>query len=313
MPTVACIHGDSKCAAIFVHVDAWIRRYLAAKQFGFVSLADKPDAVSVIMCGHPATRRFEQILAAKPAKIIVWDSEQLGTKFGMRNSAVMTLMVRQHPQIDWVYVRVSADKRPVAGARTVHGPWCFDVPVQPDAVVDTPCARIGMFGTVTERRVYFIDALRDRFHDDFALNTAPGWTARLSVRDQMLQEHNVIVNVRAHCDAVDSIELHRISRCLAMGCVVISEYSADVDTVRMLEATGLVIFAPQSMGPVPFAAWVAETLPGAMQLAGKQRNQARFYAQFAGIAIAALDRIMAAPKVTARARRVLRPVIRVTK
>lgn len=311
MPSVACFQSDLKCTDIYVHVSEWIRRYLMSK-YEIVSLQEKPDAVSVIMCGHPAMHRFEQILAAKPARIIVWDSEQLDTKYGMRNSAVMACMVRANPQIDWIYVRVSEDMRPVHGTRTVHGPWCFDVPVQPVGVTDVDCARVGMFGTVTERRSYFIDALADRLHSDFAINTAIDASnvkldapRRLTIRDQMLLDHNVIVNVRAHCDADTSIELHRISRCLAMGCVVLAEYSRDKDTVHMLEATGLVIFAPQAMGPRPFADWVTEMLPRAMLLAGKQKNQARFYAQFSGIAIGALDRALQKTNRT-RTKRIIR-------
>lgn len=244
-------------------------------------LTKEGDVVSIMVVGK-TEGLYRPIEKAK--EVIVWNPEQEGSpRFG-KICADLVVAIKAKPGVEkWRMMTVGEVEFRHPDIHVCPTIFMWDVPQAPlpvkgSSLSDLPIKNEGLVGSIFlnhGRRKRFTDLLKRAIaHYQVHEGIPP--------RDPFLTKASVVINIHARGNP-KAIELHRISRCLAMGCVVLSEGTEDRMTKEFLISAGLpVYFAPTGLTPSQFCEWVVDTLKEVGGV-GKKENQAKFYSWFSSL------------------------------
>lgn len=229
------------------------------------------DIVSIMVVGK-AEGLYDRIEKAK--EVIVWNPEQEGSpRFG-KICADLVDAIKAKPGVKtWRMMTVGEVEFRHSGVKVCPTIFMWDVPQKA-----LPIKNEGLIGSI-----FLNHGRRNRF-TDLLKKAIPTYEVIEGIRprDPFLAKASVVINIHARTNR-KAIELHRISRCLAMGCVVLSEGTEDRMTKNFLIDAGLpVYFSPVGLTPSQFCEWVVDTLKEVDEV-NKKENQDRFYSWFSSL------------------------------
>lgn len=229
------------------------------------------DVVSIMVVGK-TDGLYDPIEKAR--EVIVWNPEQEGSpRFG-KICADLVDAIKTKPRVKtWRMMTVGEVEFRHSGLNVCPTIFMWDVP--PRAF---PIKNEGLIGSI------FLNHGRRKRFTDLLKKAIPTYQVYEGIppRDPFLAKASVVINIHAR-ENPKAIELHRISRCLAMGCVVLSEGTEDRMTKDFLIGAGLpVYFAPEGLTPPQFCEWVVDTLKGVGEV-DKKENQDGFYSWFSSL------------------------------
>lgn len=299
------IGGVFRCPAFYI--TRWMRAKFGESRpmhsLRRVRATRDTDVVSILVASAEEAV-FDAVERA--ACVMVWNPEQSGSpRFRAICDAVERAMARTEHAAVWTMVTVAEAvfmwdvpaKPPVLSPSLPLVPL---VPFKPPSTAGP--TKEGTPATFPIRCFFLNHGRRRRFTDVLQRAFPPGRfkvVEGIAARDAELSGADVVVNIHARTGA-GAIELHRISRCLAMGCVVLSEGTTDVVTRRLLAPfegdpnTGVtfgelghpsLMFARPGATVVEFMEWVVRRVTHLgshldVGLAARQRRQRAFYTWF---------------------------------
>lgn len=301
-PTLVLKHPGGvfrwSCRLIAAKMTALLGGDPTLKGFRAGATTDNPHAVvSYVLPGAEAHNPFLNVVRA--GVVVAWVTEHVGSPrykkiWDMFAEGVASAGVSVP---HWVWVTLSKDDAsPDCDAEGITvwkevRTFMWDVPDVPSPL---------RYPDMTLRVVcVFLDAgRRSRFTAALAkaLRRVQGVSfavvSGIRDRDAALASADVVVNVHARV-TMGGFECHRVSRCLAFGCAVLSEYTSDAltlgklgtlrkDGLKVAPMSADVTVAPAVMDPAVFAQWVAARVAdrrdaGVFGKPWRKARQAKFY------------------------------------
>ena len=267
---------------VFKIPSSFIRKWLTS-MFGSRHLslkrhvADKPNDVVSLLLVSKTEGTYKNISCA--GLVILWNPEQEGSPRFNKICNDLKAAKASNPRVSqWCMVTVTPFQFPEeSGILCLHGIFMWDVP-RPLPLLKSNAVQVRCFFLNHGRRKGFSDAL-------MALPWPKGMNFKviegIASRDPSLKATDLVINIHARPNP-KAIELHRISRCLSMGCTVLSEGTSDEGTVSLISSLPFYL-APQGLGPHDFSFWVLEKvkeLQVSLSFAQRQKAQNDFYSWF---------------------------------